>query len=388
MLLLSLLFAAPLEFEMRELDRSLTVGYAVLLVDVDGDRKTDIVVVDSKRVIWFQNPTWKLRTILTGKTPPDNVCISAADIDGDGKLDFALGADWAPFNTKKGGTLHWLRQPKDLDREWDLFSIGEEPTMHRIRFCDLDGTGKPVLLAGPLMGRDSSKAGNWEDGKPLRILAFRVPKDPTRDRWPMEVIDESLRVMHNFDPVPAKKGMDLLTASYQGVHRHYRDGERWRKEQVGTGNQLNPKASRGASEIKQGKLKNGTPVIATIEPWHGDQVVVYTPTKGALPWKRQELDTELKWGHAVWFADLDGDGGDELIIGVRDDRAKKPGQRSGVRIYRSVDGEKWERTLIDEGGVAIEDLAAADLDGDGKVDIVAVGRATKNVRLYRNISKR
>lgn len=388
MLFLSLLFAAPLAFDLTEIDKSLSVGYAVLLVDVDGDGKKDIVVVDTKRVVWYQNPTWKRRTILNGKTPPDNVCISAADIDGDGRLDFALGADWAPFNTKKGGTLHWLRQPKDLEKEWDLFNISEEPTMHRIRFADLDGTGKPVLIAGPLMGRDSSAKGNWLDGKPLRVLAYRIPKDPTKDRWPMEVIDESLQVMHNFDTMPSKKGFDILTASYLGVHRHFRDGDAWKKEKLGEGNQANPKGSRGASEIKYGKLKNGTPVIATIEPWHGNQVVVYTPTPGAGPWLRRVIDEELKWGHAVWFADLDGDGGDELIIGVRDDKAKSPGQRSGVRIYHSVDGTKWERQLVDEGGVAVEDLAAADLDGDGKIDIVAVGRATKNVRIYRNVSKK
>jgi hypothetical protein len=44
----------------------------------------------------------------------------------------------------------------------------------------------------------------------------------------------------------------------------------------------------------------------------------------------------------------------------------------------------WRRTLIDPAGVAVEDLAAADLDGDGRQDIVAVGRATKNVRIYWN----
>ena len=38
--------------------------------------------------------------------------------------------------------------------------------------------------------------------------------------------------------------------------------------------------------------------------------------------------------------------------------------------------------------MAVEDLAAADLDGDGKIDIVAVGRATKNVRIYRNLGKK
>ena len=61
----------------------------------------------------------------------------------------------------------------------------------------------------------------------------------------------------------------------------------------------------------------------------------------------------------------------------------------GVRIYNNTDGKgaKWERMLLDEGGVAVEDLTVADLDGDGKPDIIAVGRATKNVRIYWNQGK-
>src|SRR5207253_3369372 len=103
------------KFRMQELDTSLKVGYAVLLVDLDGDGKKDIVVVDTTRVVWYQNPDWKRRTILDGQTKSDNVCIAAADIDGDGKLELALGADWKPFNTKDGGTLQWLKRGKTLD---------------------------------------------------------------------------------------------------------------------------------------------------------------------------------------------------------------------------------------------------------------------------------
>jgi hypothetical protein len=210
-----------------------------------------------------------------------------------------------------------------------------------------------------------------------------------------EVLDESHRVMHNFDVLPpSSKGASsqLLTASYGGVHLLRREGDKWKKTQLGAGNQANPKGSRGSSEVKRGKLKNGTPVIATIEPWHGDQVVVYTPpAKEGDLWTRRVLDEKLKWGHAVWWADLDGDGGDELVVGVRDDlKTQKEGERRGVRVYKALDdgGTKWGRQVIEDGGVAVEDLACADLDGDGKVDVVAVGRFTRNVRLYRNVTKR
>jgi hypothetical protein len=384
---------ADLSFQMKEIDRGLDVGYAVLLVDINGDGKLDIVVVDTHRVVWYENPTWKQHLILNKTTQRDNVCIAAYDIDGDGKIDLALGAGWKPFDTRKGGTLQWLKQPASLDQEWKLYPIAEEPTLHRIRFADLDGSGKPALVVGPLMGRNSTREKNWMDGSPLRLIAFRIPKDPTRDRWLPEVLDESLHVMHNFWPIPARagKGMDILTASYDGVHRLARQGDKWVRHKVGTGNQDNPMGTRGASEIKMGKLKGGREFIATIEPWHGHQVVVYTPPekKGEM-WQRHVIDDQLRWGHAVWCADLDGDGGDELIIGVRDDLSNKPGQRRGVRIYKALDGSgtKWSRQLVDEGSVAVEDLACADLDGDGKIDIVAVGRQTKNVRIYRNVGRK
>jgi hypothetical protein len=381
-------------FRMQEIETGLKVGYAVLLADVNGDKKLDIVVVDTNRVVWYENPTWKRRTIIEGMTKPDNVCIAAADIDGSGQLSFALGADWKPFNTKSGGTLQWLKRGKTLDDPWTLYPIGEEPTVHRIRFADVLGEGKPQLLSVPLMGRESSAQNNWVDGKPLRVTAYKIPKDPTKDRWQEVVLDESLHVAHNFWPIPAADGKrsDVLVASYEGVNLLKLDGGKWTKQHIGEGNQANPKGNRGASEIKQGKLKNGKKYIATIEPWHGNQVVVYTqpddPAKKI--WDRHVIDEQLKWGHGVWTADLDSDGDDELIIGVRDDLSMKPGERRGVRIYKCTDGKgaKWARQIIDDGGVAVEDLAAADLNGDGKIHIVAVGRQTGNARIYWNEGKK
>jgi hypothetical protein len=169
---------------------------------------------------------------------------------------------------------------------------------------------------------------------------------------------------------------------------------KWTPRKLGEGNQDNPKSNRGASEIKLGTLASPgrqpgevRKYIATIEPWHGNQVVVYTPPDDPNGlWDRHVVDDKLKWGHAVWCADLDGDGDEELVIGVRDDLSMKSGERRGIRIYKASDGKgaKWSRQLVDEGGVAVEDAAAADLNGDGRVDIVAVGRQTKNARIYWN----
>jgi hypothetical protein len=378
-------------FRMQEIGRDLTVGYAVLLVDLNNDGRTDIVVVDTQRVLWYENPTWKRRTIIQGQTKPDNVCIAAYDIDGDGQLDLALGADWKGINPKVEGTIQWLKRGKTLDEPWTLHPIGAEPTVHRMRFADLEGTGKAELIVAPLLGRESTQRNNFMES-PVRLLAYRIPNDPIHDRWVPRVLDEKLHVVHNFWPIPAAagKGKDILTASYEGVTRLEQTASgRWSEHRLGAGNQANPKSNRGASEVKEGKLKNGRRFIATIEPWHGHQVVVYTPpaSGGEGLWDRHVIDESLKWGHGVWCADLDGDGDDELIIGVRDDRSTQPGERRGVRIYKANDerGAKWARHILDDGGVAAEDLAAADLNNDGWIDIVAVGRQTGNVRIYWNV---
>ena len=380
------------KFKIQEIATDLTVGYAVSIIDINEDGKPDIVVVDSKRVLWYENPTWKAHIIISGKTKPDNVCLTPLDIDGDGHLDLVLGADWRPFDTKTGGTLQWLKRGKSLHEEWSIYPICEEPVVHRVKTAVIDDSGKQAVVLVPLMGRESTKKANWMDGRPVRVLGFHPPSNPMKDPWKPIVLSEEFHVCHNFIPVASgtkATSEDILLASYEGVYQLHREGTRWTAVKKGAGNQDNLGSNRGASEIKQGKFKNGTSFVATIEPWHGNQVVVYpTDSSGKDKlWRRIVVDDHLRWGHGVWCADLDGDGDDELIIGVRDlplttDSFK---EKWGVRVYKATDQSrtKWSRTIIDQE-IAVEDLTAADLNGDGRIDIVAVGRKTGNARIYWN----
>jgi hypothetical protein len=380
--------SAQLQFNGVELPTELGVGYAVRLIDMNGDSRLDIAIVDKTRILWLENPSWREHVILEGQTKPDNVCFAPHDIDGDGRLDFALGADWT-VNPREGGQIAWIRQTQKPDEPWALHPIGEEPTVHRMNWIDLDGDGQVELLVAPLMGRDTTRPHFQERG--VRLLSYAIPKDPLKDAWKPTVINDELHVTHNFTPtdLDADGRLELLVVSFEGVSLLERgEGGAWRRTLIGSGNQ-ETSPNRGASEIKRGLLADGKDYIATIEPWHGHQVVVYTrpdsprPHEGDWLWKRTVLDEELQWGHAVWCADLDGDEDQELAIGVRDNKSDE--HRCGVRIYDPEDGgAKWARHLVDPGSVAVEDLAAGDINNDGRTDIVAVGRATHNVKIYFN----
>lgn len=63
--------AGPIKFRVQEIETTLKVGYGVVIADVNGDTKPDIVVADANRVVWYENPSWKRRTMIEGKVPPD-----------------------------------------------------------------------------------------------------------------------------------------------------------------------------------------------------------------------------------------------------------------------------------------------------------------------------
>ena len=385
-------------FDPQEIDAHASeVVYAVTTADVNNDKKPDVVAVTEDAVLWYENPSWKKHIITQRKTICDNVCMQAHDIDGDGLIDFALGAGWKPPDSKTPSTLQWLG--RDAKGEWQIHPIHyEEPMLHRIRWGDVLNNGKMQLVVAPLQGR-GTKGPNWGEGAGAKLQVFSIPKDPTSPDWPSEVADDSLHTTHNLEIVDMyrNKHNEILIAGWEGVFLISRSSDgKWSREKIGVGNQES-KPAKGSSEVKLGHRAK-RPFLATIEPWHGFQVVAYEPAllddkHGSSylksgEWNRKVLAEPVAWGHAVWCADLDGDGDDEIVIGQRDPNKEGSPKGPGVFVFDPAkDRFNFTRHTIDDGGMACEDALCADLDGDGKPEIIAGGRATHNVKIYWNKGK-
>lgn len=363
-------------FREQVIDDAVSIGYGIALGDVDGDGKPDILLADKKQIVWYRNGDWKRRVIAENLTDHDNVCIAALDITGDGKVEIAVGAQWNPSETsdaEQSGAVFYLKRPADPEQMWEPVRLPHEPTTHRMKWVKGDD-GRFYLVVLPLHGR-GNKGG---EGAGVNVLAYQYPPD-VHDEWKTFTLDTSMHLTHNFDVNSSKNNRQrgLYVAGKEGIRRIKTDFSK----QSGKALSL-PGMQQAAGEVRMGRLGAGKHFMAAIEPMHGTAVVVYIKDD---PAKRIVLDDGIKEGHALAVADFLNAGSDQVVAGWRvPDREGKV----GVKLYVKKDagGTQWQSQWIDNNGMACEDIQVMDLNGDGRPDIVASGRATHNLKIYWNVS--
>lgn len=361
----------PPAFEAQLIDNNVAIGYGLAIGDVDGDGKPDILLADKKQFVWYRNGDWKRFVMIENLTESDNVCIAARDIDEDGKVEVAVGAQWNPGETSdtlKSGSVHYLIRPKDVTQLWKPVELHHEPTIHRMRWVRID-KNKYHLVVLPLHGR-GNKGG---EGLGVKVIAYEAPKDPA-GKWKHWIIDQTMHLTHNLDVTDNGKNEILYIGGKEGIKMFSFKNGQWAKVK-----QEWFVAGQSFGEVRTGGMSGKQKFLTGIEPMHGNQLTIYQP--GDNP-SRIVLTDALNQGHALGVADLLKNGGNQIVVGWREPDQNK---KVGVKIFVPQDNaQTWKDYWIDENGMACEDLQIADLNGDGKNDIIASGRSSHNLKIYWN----
>lgn len=373
-------------FRAQDVDTKIEIGYGLAIADVQGDGKPDILLADKKQFVWYEAPSWTKHVIAENLTEKDNVCIAARDLDGDGKCEIAVGAEWNPGDTVNSGAVFYLIPPADRTQKWETVKLPHEPTVHRMKWVKT-GEQEYKLVMAPLHGRGNKNG----EGEGVSVLAYTKPADP-KTGWKTEVISDDMHLTHNFDVVPRlddPKREAVVIGGREGLTTVLWDGGKVESTHTLECFSYKPELA-GFGEVRVGKLSADLLFAAGIEPMHGTTLAVYSidqKKEATTTPPRLVLDASLEDGHALACGDLLGLGRDQIVVGWRAMPNKLA--RVGLKLYvpDDAEGNKWSMHLVDDNQMACEDVALADLNADGKLDIIAAGRRTKNVKVYWNESK-
>jgi hypothetical protein len=372
------------QFKDHVIEANAKGGYAVIVTDLNKDGKPDVIGISQQipDLTWYENPGWQPHVIV--KDMPGQVNLAAYDIDGDGIPELALENGFAMQQAKSPG-LVWLLQHQGDPREpWKANKVDAFPTSHHIAWADLFGDGHKVLINAPLVG-ETNVAPKYEGKTPL--FFYRTPKD-LGGPWHRETITDDLSgITHRIRVVNwtgKGKQEQLLVASFEGVLMYSATGKganvKWDRKVIVKGHDTEEAPRLGTSDVKIGHLGKHR-ILATVEPWHGNEVVVYTED-GKGGWTRHVIYDSLTEGHEVCIGDFNGDGRDEIVAG---DRAR--GKVASSHVFYSTDdtGTSWHHEELDHMGMSASGCQVVDMNGDGRPDIVMIGGATHNIKWYENV---
>ncbi len=209
------------------------------------------------------------------------------------------------------------------------------PSIHRLRWGTIVSpvvspgsvafVKKPGLVVAPIFG-PSAKPPAF-DQEPAHLIIFEPGLDPKSGRWRSMRVAEA-PVLHAIEvvdlgwwrrPLGYPRGEQSGSHLYTGWAGHFGGLPTIRDTYELAPGAPGVAPKKGASEVHLGRLKDGRKFLATVEPWHGTDVAIYT-SESLKPFKlgpRTVIDSTLKEGHALWVADVDGDGDDEVFAGYR-----------------------------------------------------------------------
>jgi hypothetical protein len=336
---------------------------SVFAADLDGDGDVDVLSASNNddKIAWYENTdgagSFGSQQVITAAAG-FAASVFAADVDGDGDLD-VLSASFADdkiawYENTDGAASFGTQQviSTAADGVWSIFA------------ADVDGDGDVDVLSASYYDDEIAWYENTDGAGSFG--SQQVISTAADGAWSVFAAD-----------VDGDGDADVLSASVND------DEIAWYENTDGAGSfgsqQVISTAADWTQSVFAADVDGDGDVDVLSASYYDDKIAWYENTDGAGSFGSQQVITTAADG-AVWVfaADVDGDGDvDVLSASVNDDK---------IAWYENTDGAGsfGSQQAITTAAYAPTSVFAADLDGDGDLDVLSASAADDKIAWYEN----
>lgn len=344
--------------------------------DVNRDGRPDLIAMGVTKVFALVAPDWKERVLFDARDGKLLYCV-ATDADGDGDRDLVLGRYQIPWieyqeSRKKGQTrpeplgpdfsVGWIENQPPEDRPWPLHVVDRELNgIHGLAVGDVNRDGAPDVIATSISGPSFPNSVAWLELAPPRAGMRHLVTKAGADGRPHYLDFADLNRDGRGDVLLGDSGGGTFT----WWERNADAALPWTRHLIAT--------EKGATNLRAADVNgDGTP-DAVGACGHGKGVFWFEASR----WTKHVIDADLANPHALAVGDFDGDG--DMDVAVASYTAFI------VRWYENDGAGRFQPHDIDTGNrQQAYDLKAADVDRDGRLDLILAGRESRNAVIYFN----
>jgi len=261
------------------------------------------------------------------------------------------------FQSEHAGIVY-AEAEDNIRKPWNVHRVIDLPFVHRF---DIIQVGAELFVIAATVCGGKAFPDDWS--KPGAVYIGRIPND-SHDVWSIEPILEGLHKNHGMHVTNIGGERVVLIGAKEGLF----------KIKVPE----NPRSSwqykclidHEISDIYVSDVdEDGEVEIVTIEPFHGNELVIYKSSGGL--WQ-PVYKTAIDFGHVVWGGEIPGKSG--ILVGNRG------GEKALVRLYlEGYDLRTMDRLDIDKG---VGPTQIAVIHEKGRDLIFSANHAVGEVALY------